>query len=116
MLPLSNFRSLAGCAVAALVSLSIGCSAASSHPDEEESESHGRGDLPLGEIENALGTTGAATTCKAIPEVAPLADPEITISLDGLTLHLVDHASDYDRVFPIGPGALDAGVSKTPVG
>ncbi len=73
-------------------------------------------ELPVGAVEGhkADGTWGAATTCKALPEVAPLADPLVVISLDGLTLHLTDRAGDYDRVFPIGPGAVESGVSLTP--
>ena len=98
----------------------VGCAAQASHPDEIESEANGTGDLPLGDVEQGLGSSGSwgdATTCKAIPPVAPLHDPAIVVSLDGLTLHLWDRAGDYDRVFPIGPGAIDAsGRSKTPTG
>jgi hypothetical protein len=109
------FASLAFLASFAIVS--TGCAVTASHPDEEQSESNGTGDLPLGEIEGALTDWGQATTCKPIPKVAQLVDPEIVISLDGLTLHLRDRAGDYDRVFPIGPGAIDEkGKSKTPVG
>ena len=43
-----------------------------------------------------------------------LQDPEIVVSLDGLTLHLRDRAGGYDKVFPIGPGALENGRSLTP--
>lgn len=93
-----------------------GCAAQAAHPDELESESHGTGDLPVGDVEDGLGAWGNATSCKPIPKVAPLKQPEITVSLDGLTLHLRDRAGDYDRVFPVGPGALEGGASKTPVG
>ena len=100
--------------------LVAGCAAQAQHPDESESESAGTGDLPLGDVEQGLGSSGAwgaATTCKAIPPVEPLKDPAIVVSLDGLTLHLWDRAGDYDRVFPIGPGAIDeTGKSKTPTG
>ncbi|TNF36396.1 MAG: hypothetical protein EP329_05290 [Deltaproteobacteria bacterium] len=74
-------------------------------------------DLPVGDVEGlkADGVWGYATTCKPIPNVPPLADPAIVVSLDGLTLHLVDRAGDYDRVFPIGPGSIDDdGLSLTP--
>jgi hypothetical protein len=68
-------------------------------------------DLALGEFADdegkADGTWGAATTCKEVPNVAPLVSPRIVVSLDGLTLHLWDAAGTYDRVFPIGPGAID---------
>jgi hypothetical protein len=71
----------------------------------------GGDDLPLGDVEGdakADGTGwGAALDCKPIPQVAPLVSPHITVSLDGLTLHLVDPATGYDRVFPIGPGRID---------
>src|SRR3954451_23247941 len=91
----------------ALASLTQGCAASAAHPDELESESNGTGDLPLGEIEGALTDWGNATTCKPIPKVDALVAPEIVLSLDVLTLHLRDRAGSYDRVFPIGPGAID---------
>lgn len=75
-------------------------------------------DLPLGDRDpadmKADGTWGYALTCKDIPSLPPLVSPRITISLQGLTLHLVDSATGYDKVFPIGPGAIDhdAGLSN----
>ncbi len=112
--------------VLSLIALgSFGCAARAAHPDEAASELGGTDDLGVGSIEgeegvasteDALGNYGAATTCKPIPVVEPLRDPEIVISLDGLTLHLRDRAGAYDRVFPIGPGALEDGKSKTPIG
>lgn len=73
-------------------------------------------DLPVGEVEEmkADGDWGHATTCKPIPDLEPLVDPRVVISLDGLTLHLWDAAGDYDRVFPIGPGVIEEGESLTP--
>lgn len=54
--------------------------------------------------------------CKPIPDVEPLVDPEITISIDGRTLHLVDRGGDYDAVFPVGLGKIgSSGSSLTPV-
>jgi hypothetical protein len=68
-------------------------------------------ELPIGDVSaddlKADGAWGAATTCKPVPELPRLVDPRITISLNGLTLHLVDPATGYDKVFPIGPGAID---------
>ena len=68
-------------------------------------------DLPVGDLNGddgkADGSWGYATTCKEIPNLPPLADPAITVSIDGLTLHLVDRAGDYDRVFPVGVGTID---------
>lgn len=77
----------------------------------------GYSDLGLGLVDDlkADGNWGAATTCKPIPALPPLNDPMIVISLDGLTLHLFDRQGTYDRVFPIGPGAIDKGKSLTPV-
>ena len=63
------------------------------------------------------GKWGAATTCKALPMgLAQLKNPAIVISLDGLTLHLWDQGGTFDKVYPIGPGAIENGVSLTPVG
>ena len=77
-------------------------------------------DLPLGDQlagdEKADGTWGAALTCKDLPPVDALTAPRILISIDGLTLHLVDSASGYDRVFPIGPGAINHNAGETSFG
>ena len=63
------------------------------------------------------GQWGAATTCKALPTGLPqLRSPMAVISLDGLTLHLWDRAGTFDKVYPIGPGAIENGVSLTPIG
>lgn len=68
-------------------------------------------DIELGELDandlKADGNWGQATTCKPIPELSKLKSPRITISLQGLTLHLVDPDTGYDEVFPIGPGAIN---------
>jgi hypothetical protein len=73
------------------------------------------GDLPLGDVEGdtkADGQWGAALTCKDIPVYPALVNPTITISLNGLTLHLVDPTTGYDKVFPIGPGQIETDASK----
>jgi hypothetical protein len=68
-------------------------------------------DLPVGDLSagdlKADGNWGAALTCKPIPELPPLVAPRIVVSIDGLTLHLTDDATGYDKVFPIGPGAIE---------
>lgn len=105
--------------LAATVSLGMGaggCAVQAAHDDEEVSEANGTGDLSVGSVEGAAETWGDATKCKPIPAVEPLKSPEIVISLDGLTLHLRDRAGSYDRVFPIGPGAIENGKSLTPTG
>jgi len=90
------------------------CDSASAPVDEQPDDYT---DLTLGGVEDYKddGNWGAATTCKAIPNLTPLKDPAITISLDGLTLHLVDRQGTYDKVFAIGPGAIENGKSLTPV-
>ncbi len=67
------------------------------------------GDLPLGTIEGGLGTEGwgSALECKPIPALSPLVAPRIVISLDGMTVHVRDEATGYDRVFPAGVGAIN---------
>ena len=68
-------------------------------------------DLPLGDVSGddlkADGGWGHATECKPIPSLPALVSPRIVVSLQGLTLHLSDPATGYDKVFPIGPGAID---------
>jgi hypothetical protein len=95
--------------------LLAGCAA----DDEGFSEQGGTSDLATGEVVGEATardprTWTHALRCKPIPMVEPLRKPEIVVSLDGLTLHLRDREGSYDRVFPIGPGALENGRSLTP--
>lgn len=68
-------------------------------------------DLPIGDRlpddSKADGDWGDALKCKAIPDFPSLQAPEITVSLNGLTVHLVDRATGYDKVFPVGVGAIN---------
>jgi hypothetical protein len=67
-------------------------------------------DLPIGERpedDKADGEWGDALKCKDVPQLPALVDPRITISLSGLTLHVVDVATGYDKVFPIGAGQIE---------
>lgn len=78
-------------------------------------------DLPLGELSATDGKDdgvwGAATTCKPIPTTfARLSQPEIFISLEGLTLRLVDRATGFEKVFPVGVGTLDNDERSTTYG
>lgn len=105
--------------VAALISLTaVSCAGVEDEPEYGEEGTPGD-ELSLGDIDGLdeikADGWGYATVCKAIPDLEPLRDPYIVISLEGLTLHLVDRAGTYDRVFPIGPGAIKNGVSLTPV-
>jgi hypothetical protein len=77
-------------------------------------------DLPLGDrLESDMkddGTWGSALTCKTIPSFPRLVSPRITISLNGLTLHLVDPATGFDKVFPVGVGAIDKDTTQSTFG
>jgi hypothetical protein len=68
--------------------------------------------LPLGDRlpddTKADGNWGSALTCKPVPDLPRLVNPKIIISINGLTLHLVDPATGYDKVFPVGVGAIDS--------
>ncbi len=68
-------------------------------------------DLPLGDISaddaKADGQWGHALECKALPDYEVLVKPEIHLSVHGLTLRLYDPVSGFEKVFPIGPGAID---------
>ncbi len=80
-------------------------------------------DLPLGELGPAddLGKAdawGYATQCKPIPApTATLGAPRIVVSLKGLTLHLTDDLNPaFERVYPIGPGAINTRPGETTTG
>jgi hypothetical protein len=100
-------------AILMLLLIAVGCV---DEPIDPPADDLPTSDLPVGDVLNprADGFYGAATTCKEIPPVEPLNDPKIVISLDGLTLRLTDQAGTYDRVFPIGVGAMEEGESLTP--
>ncbi len=92
-------------ALSLLAATVLGC-AADDTTDETAADDLGVGEL--GEADQkADGNWGAALTCKTVPNLPPLARPEIIVSLDGLTLHLIDRSSGFDKVFPVGVGAMD---------
>src|SRR5207249_3192038 len=64
----------------------------------------------------ADGVWGHALECKAIPSFPQLAHPEITVSLNGLTLELRDRTVGFRKAFPIGPGAIDAKAASSTFG
>ena len=103
-------------AITGIVALLLGACGAEEEPGGAV-ELNDDGELGIGAVDDlkADGAWGPATECKQIPAVEPLTAPEIIVSLDGLTLHLVDEATGYDAVFPIGPGAIKDGVSLTPL-
>ncbi|MBI5531750.1 MAG: L,D-transpeptidase [Deltaproteobacteria bacterium] len=107
-----NWISLLGTVAIALAASA--CSSSDASTDEptppEGTELTGE-DIPVGDLGEedlkADGNWGAATTCKAIPSYPKLTSPKIYVSLEGLTLRLSDPATGYNKVFPIGPGAID---------
>jgi hypothetical protein len=80
----------------------------------------GDADLPLGdrlpEDAKSDGTWGYALECKPIPDYPRLSSPEITISLHGLSLRLVDRATGFEKVFPVGVGAIDTRPTESTFG
>jgi len=99
--------------LAGLVGLGGGCG-------REPSSGYEGDDLSLGEVGpddlKADGNWGAATTCKPVPDLPRLVKPRIIISLHGLTLRLVDEATGFEKVFPIGPGAINTNPSEATYG
>lgn len=77
-------------------------------------------DLPVGDLDDADmkadGVWGHATECKDLPDYPVLEEPRIIIFINGLTLHLIDDASDYDKVFPVGVGAFNDNEGETTYG
>jgi len=109
--------SLLSLGLSLLLPLSVGAGCDDDAPPIDPITGEQFEELPVGDVDvdKSDGTWGYATTCKAIPDLPALADPEIVVSLEGLTLHLRDRAGSYDKVFPIGPGAIKDGISLTPV-
>jgi len=104
----------------ALPLLIVACGPQTQEPPDDETpiDDTPVAELGLGELDDQgvkADGWGAALNCKPIPDLPALADPEIIVSLDGLTLHLRDRAGTYDKVFPVGVGSIDSkGRSYTP--
>jgi hypothetical protein len=76
-------------------------------------------DLPLGDRlaqDKADGNWGYALTCKPVPDFPRLQSPEITLSLYGLTLRLTDRATGFEKVFPVGVGAINTKTTEATYG
>lgn len=88
-----------------LLSALAACTGDDSAIDDDEAG----GELPLGDVSaddmKADGNWGAALTCKPVPDLPQLRNAKITLSIDGLTLHLT--GDGYDKVFPVGPGKIE---------
>jgi len=90
-----------------LLLLSLGCAQEDAVPEEDTGSAElGLGDL-LPDDAKFDGAWGAALTCKTAPNLPRLTAPRITVSIDGLTLRLTDAATGFDKVFPVGVGAID---------
>ena len=91
---------------AALVLTSTACSVELLDVDQMPAEGE---ELPLGQMPGmkADGTYGYATQCKTFPQLTGLTSPKITISLNGLTLHLEDKVTGFSKVYPVGVGAIN---------
>lgn len=86
----------------------------------DDSDDRASGELGLGALSEgdskSDGAWGAATTCKELLDLPVLVAPKIVISIDGLTLHLFDTATGYDKVFPVGVGAIDKDAGSSTFG
>lgn len=84
--------------------------------EEAEEVAQSADELGIGGIDDLKsdGGWGPALECKPIPALDPLPNPKLVISLDGLTAHLTDETTGFDKVYPIGPGSIEKGVSLTP--
>jgi hypothetical protein len=90
--------------LASAVMLGLGCG-----PSVEQDGLTGD-DLPLGpgldlKADGAWGPH--ATQCKQLPVRFPLASPRIVLSIAGLTVHLIDDATGFSKVYPAGVGAIN---------
>lgn len=108
------------CSILCAVALT-GCSSSSSSDEiPGEGSELTDDDLSVGDLgaedTKADGQWGAATTCKPIPDLPKLTAPKIWISIEGQTLRLSDPASGYEKVFPIGPGAIEEDKSSLAYG
>lgn len=110
----------------AMVLLAIGVTACGSEgssdvdPALEEGTELPDEDLGAGEMSaddmKADGVWGHATECKPIPDLPRLTNPKIVISINGLTLRLSDASTGFEKVFPIGPGAINQKQGETTSG
>ncbi|MCA9523134.1 MAG: L,D-transpeptidase [Myxococcales bacterium] len=92
--------------IALLLLVAAGCATVDEPPQTETTEDLGVGYLDPGDSK-ADGSWGLATTCKPIPERPALQDPYIVVSLKGLTLRLIDRATGFEKVYPVGVGAVN---------
>jgi hypothetical protein len=109
----------AACFLAATAATLLGCG--TDEPDDPAGgEDSDAGDISVGDLSEADlkadGNWGAALTCKTPPNLPPLPAPEIIVSIDGLTVHLIDRTTGFDKVFPAGVGAQDTDPSSSTYG
>lgn len=80
-------------------------------PEEVFGEEIEIGDRLEDDMRADNGGWGDATRCKYTPAIEAmyeaLPNPQIVVSIEGLTVRLYDDTVGFDKVFPIGPGAID---------
>lgn len=77
------------------------------------------GDLPIGErldADKADGQWGAALTCKPVPNLPRLTNPELVVSLYGLSVRLIDRTTGFEKVFAAGVGAIESKATESTFG
>jgi len=103
-------------ALLSLTALAVGCTD-STMDDPEEGSGEGvdyDAENPNGVMDDGKSDAPRYTVPTDLPE---LVDPEIIVSLDGLTVHMFDRATGYQAVYPAGVGVKNSrGVSITPAG
>ena len=98
---LALFAALTACATEDVTPIQPG-------PDEDPgADELNIGDYPDDMKADENGTWGHALECKPIPNLTPLVAPKITLSIDGLTLHLTDAVTGFNKVYPVGPGKVE---------
>ena len=97
----------------ALLALLTACAdqATDDMPEGSDDEQGMGADMPVGDVQDDFkaddGGWGSALQCKPVPNLVPLKQPKITLSIDGLTLHLQDPITGFDKVYPVGPGQTE---------
>ena len=108
--------------VVALAATTLACSSEGGDPSlVEGTDVPAEGeDLPIGDLGDADmkadGVWGHATECKDLPDYPKLVQPRIIVSIDGLSLHLIDDVTGYDKVFPVGVGSMNHNEGETSYG
>ncbi len=89
----------------------LACEGADDSTSEPPAPEEYGDDLPVGDLAagdaKADGQWGHALECKQGPDLPPFAKPVIHLSIEGLTLRIVDEETGFEKVFPVGVGAIN---------